>query len=142
MRRLGMILLLLSVGCSDAPTDETPSGTMRLFIGAMDRAQQDEIALRDAYVLLAAPTRRALLERAHLAGSLGGREFQPWEMLVRGRYRQSFTPREGSGGMRESIDGDTAIVVVQDDDGAHTARVPMVREDGRWRIAIEIPARL
>ena len=138
-RQLLCLVALLAIGCSEVPSDETPSGTVALFLDAMDRAERDESALRDAYVLLAAPTRRALAERAHLAGSLGGREFAPWEMIVRGRYRRSFAPREDAAGMREAIDGERATVTVTGEDG-QSARVPLVREDGRWRIVIDVPA--
>jgi len=131
--------LLLAAGCSDAPTDETPSGTVRLFLQAMERSERDPAALEDAYRLLARPTRRALMERAHMAGSLGGREFRPWEMLVRGRYRQTFTPRRGARGMSESIDGDRATVRVTAADGERRAEVPLVREEEGWRIVIEMP---
>lgn len=141
MRRLAIPIALFAAACSEAPSDETPSGTVELFLDALDRSEHDERALREAYVLLAASTRRALMERARLAGSLGGREFQPWEMLVRGRSRLAFTPRGGSAGMRESIEGERATVTVTDEDDEHTARVPLVREDGRWRIVIDLPDR-
>lgn len=133
------LLLVFAVGCTDEPSDETPSGSLRLFLDAMERSQRDPSALRDAYRQLAAPTRRALAERARMAGSLGGREFHPWEMIAPGRYRQSFTPAEGSRGMRESIDGTEATVTVSDEDGTHRAEVPLVLEDGHWRIVLELP---
>lgn len=143
--RGAVVVLMLSlvgcwlVGCTEAPSDETPSGSVRLFLDSMARSERDPEALREAYALLAAPTRRALQERAHMAGSLGGRVFEPWEMLVAGRYRQSFAPAPGARGMRESIRGEEAIVTVTDAEGAHTARVPVVREEGHWRVVIEIP---
>jgi hypothetical protein len=134
--------LALAMGvaaCSDAPSDDTPRGTVRLFLQAMERSERDPSALEDAYRLLARPTRRALMERAHMAGSLGGREFQPWEMLVRGRYRQTFTPRRGGRGMRESIEGDRATVTVTASDGERRAEIPLLREEDGWRIVIDMP---
>lgn len=125
--------------CSDAPTDETPSGTVRLFLQAMERSDEDPAALEDAYRLLAQPTRRALMERAHLASSLGGRQFRPWEILVRGRYRQVLVPRHGPRGMVESIEGDRATVTVSAAGDGGAAEVPLVREADAWRIVIDIP---
>ena len=136
---IAWIATTLLIGCADLPSDETPSGAVRLFLDAMDRSDREPEALREAYALLAAPSRRALQERAHLAASLGGREFQPWEMLVQGRYRQSFQVHEGSSGMRERIEGERATVTVRSDDGERSAEVPLVLEEGRWRVLVEIP---
>ena len=60
-------------------------------------------------------------------------------MLVRGRFRRTFAVREGGRGMEESIDGENATVTVRSEDGSRSARVPLVLEDGHWRIVIEIP---
>lgn len=133
-----MAAALALAACSDEPTDATPSGAVRLFLAAMERSEHDPDARREAFELLARPTRRALAERAHTAGTIGGRDFHPWEMLVRGRYRQTFTPRRGGRGMEEAIDGDTATVTVTSDNGARTARVPLVWEEDGWRIVIEL----
>lgn len=129
---------LLLLGCSDAPTDETPSGALRLFLEAMDRSDWDREALRDAYALLSPDARRGLEERAHTANTLSGRAFEPWEMLAQGRFRLRFAPRSRDG-MVERIEGDRAVVVVTGDRDGERAEVPMVREDGRWRIALELP---
>ncbi|MCA9607942.1 MAG: hypothetical protein KC619_20170 [Myxococcales bacterium] len=131
------LALILLTACADVPSDETPSGALRLFVDAMERSDGDPEALRDAYALMAAPSRRALQERAHLAASLGGREFQPWEMLVRSRFRRSFAFRDRA--MREVIDGDHATVTVRSEDGQRSAQVPLERENGRWRVLVEIP---
>lgn len=137
-RAFPIVLALAAIACSDVPTDETPRGTVQLFLAAMQRSEHDEEALRDAYVLLSTPARRALQERAHTATSYGADEVQPWQMLVRGGFRQTFTPARG-GGMRERIDGDRATVTVRDESGQRRAEVPLVREDGRWRLVLDIP---
>lgn len=141
MRKTRPILLptLVLAACSDVPTDETPRGTVQLFLAAMERSERNEEALRDAYVLLSAPVRRELQERAHIATSYGAREMRPWEMLVRGGFRLSFTPAKGGRGMRERVDGEHALVTVQNEAGDRKAEVPLVREDGRWRIVLELP---
>ncbi len=136
---IACLAALLATACADVPSDETPAGALRLFVDAMERSDAEPEALRDAYALMAAPSRRALQERAHLAASLGGREFQPWEMLVRGRFRRSFPLRDRQGAMRESIQGDRATVTVRSEDGQRSAQVPLVRERGRWRVLLDIP---
>lgn len=133
-----MFALVLSA-CSEVPTDATPKGTVQLFLAAMERSEHDEQALAQAYALLSAPTRRVLQERAHLATSLGANELKPWQMLVRGSYRQRFTPSRGARGMRERIEGDRATVTVTN--GRRRAEVPLVRENGRWRIVLNVPPR-
>ena len=137
MRSLPALLLVAAAACSDAPTDETPSGALRLFLSAMDRSEWDEEALREAYDLLSPDARRALEERAHMASTLSGRTFEPWEMLVQGRFRLRFAPRRG-GGMVERIDGERAIVVVNGSRGGERAEVPMVEEEGRWRVDLDV----
>jgi hypothetical protein len=138
MARLLVLVLILS-GCSNAPTDETPRGALRLFLSAMERSEHDPEASREAYALLSASTRRSLASRSHFVNSLGGSELEPWDMLVRGHFRTNFTPIEGPRGMRERIQGARATVSVQNERGDHRAEVPLVREDGRWRIVLAIP---
>jgi hypothetical protein len=123
--------------CSREPTDVTPIGALRLFLDAMDRAEQDPRALAEAYALLDAGAREALAERARDASALGGgREFAPWEMIAQGRFRLRFAFPE-YGAMRERIDGDRAVVTVRGQDGAR-ADVPLVREEGRWRLTLHL----
>ena len=135
---LALVALALG-GCTKAPSDATPSGAVRLFLAALQRSERDPGALEDAYRLLSSPSRRALTERAHLAGSLGARDLEPWEMIVAGRSRATFAPARGARGMRESIQGERATVTVQSQDGERTAEVALVRERGRWRIVMELP---
>ncbi len=134
-----LAVTLAATGCTEEASDETPAGTVRLFLDAMERSEREPAALREAYGLLALPARRALTERARLAGSLGGRDLQPWEMLVRGRARRSFAVGEGTRGMREEIDGASATVQVREPSGTRSADVQLVREDGRWRIVLDLP---
>jgi len=133
-----LAVLLGTLACSSTPTDETPSGALGLFLRAMDRSDWDDDALRRAYGLLDSDARQGLEERAELANSLSGRDFEPWEMLAQGRYRLRFSPRRGDG-MREEINGDRATVVVVGERAGQRAEVRMVREEGGWRVALELP---
>lgn len=130
---------LLLLGCSTAPTDTDPHGSVQLFLDAMERSRDDANALREAYGLLCASTRRALTERARFAESLGGARLEPWQMLARGRFRQTFVPAPGRRGVRSEIEGDRATVVYTNEQGDRRAEVPLVLEEGRWRIVLNLP---
>ena len=132
-----MALALLGAACSSEPTDDTPAGALRLFLETMDRSEWDEAALEDAYGLLSEEARAGLGQRARMATSLSGRDFEPWQMLPQGRFRLRFSPRR-SGGMVEHVDGDTAVVVVTGSRSGERADVPMVREQGGWRVVIDL----
>src|SRR5687768_9066653 len=119
-----LVLGLLGPGCSSPPTDETPAGALRLFLDAIwtSEAQDgddDREMLVTAYELLDEESRDRLARDARLAGALGGREREPWEMLAAGASRMVLVPRP-SGGMRETYDADgrSATVMVSGEDGA------------------------
>ncbi len=125
--------------CSSSPSDETPSGALRLFLEAMDRSASDSSALEEAYALLDRRARAQLAERARMASALGGgRDFEPWEMLVPGRFRLRFAPARRKA-MRDRIDGNRATVTVLGAAAGERAEVPMVREGKHWRVALELP---
>lgn len=137
--RLVLVMLLCAAAaCSVAATDETPSGALSLFLEAMGEAEDDPAARARAYALMAGETRRSLASRARLASALSARPFEPWEMIVEGRYRLRFRPREHRG-FEERIAGDRAIVVVRGERRRERAEVPMVRENGRWRVYLHVP---
>lgn len=135
-----LIVLVVSTGaCSPAPSDETPTGALRMFLRAMELAGSDPAALREAFGLLDASARQALEQRALDASALAnGRVFEAWEMLAQGRYRVRFAHAE-YGSMRERIDGERATVTVLGTDGTSRAEVPLVREAGHWRVVLVIP---
>lgn len=131
-------LLLFASACSSLPTEKTPAGALSLFLEAMGEATDDPSARRRAYALLAPETRHLLTRRARLAGALSARQFEPWEMIVEGRYRLRFRPREVRG-FEARVDGDRAIVVVHGEQPSERAEVPMVRESGNWRVYLDVP---
>lgn len=133
-----MVTLLGIAACGSAPSDETPSGALRLFLEAMARSDWDRDALRDAYELLSPDAREGLGERAELAGTLSGRDFEHWEMLAQGRFRLRFAPRQ-QGGMVERIEGDRAVVVVTGARDGDRAEVAMVKEGDAWRVDLQLP---
>lgn len=131
-------LLVAAVACSSAPTDETPAGALTLFVEAMERGRSEREALATAYHLLATPAREALRERARRATELGGRAFEPWDMLPPGRFRLRFEPVAAR--TVEEIDGPRARVTLTGSRG-ETAVVPMHLEGDGWRVALELPPR-
>lgn len=134
-----LLAAVLGYACTEPPTDETPKGAVTLFLSAMNRTERDPEARREAYALLSESSREALQERARRANSLGAREFQPWEMIVPGRFRTVVAPAPGAAGMRERIEGSRATVTVVNAAGTRRVPVPLVREHGRWRLALEVP---
>ncbi|MBW2465234.1 MAG: hypothetical protein JRH11_26530 [Deltaproteobacteria bacterium] len=128
---------LVVSSCSSEPTDETPEGALTLFLEAMERADWDDTALEDAYVLLSPAARGALEERAERANALSRREFAPWEMLAQGRFRLRFRPSPGSTETR--VEGESAIVTLLGRREGERADVAMVRENGRWRVDLTLP---
>ncbi len=133
------VALLLLLGCAGGGPGESPVATVEYFLSAMDRSDTDVSGLRDAYGVLDAGAKRALQERARRAGSLAGRDFEPWRMLAQGRFRLRFEPAP-AGGMSARIDGDEAVVLVKGVRPGRRAEIPLVREKGGWRIKLEIPA--
>lgn len=127
-------------GCTEEPTDRTPGGALILFLAAMERSQWDAEARREAYLLMAPISRDRLRERSVMTNTLGSREFEAWEMLAQGRFRLLLdVPSESE--LDVVVDGDSAVITVR---GGPTeseeARVPMVLEEGRWRVLVEIPS--
>jgi hypothetical protein len=139
MRGLLLALVIVSVACGEGSQTSTPAGALRQFLTVMDESASDEDALRSAYGLLSKSARTRLDERAMRARTLAGQDFEPWRMLAQGRFRLRFAPAR-SRGMRERIEGDRAVVLVVGEQAGDQAEVPLVREDGHWRIDLAIPA--
>jgi uncharacterized protein YbjT (DUF2867 family) len=135
---LGAALLCgaLALGCSRPPPDATPEGTVRLFLDAMEAAEDDAHEMRQAYELLGPTARANLQERARRTSRLQGRQVKPWDMLAAGRFGVAFRPRT----MRSKVVGDRASVeVLGGDPQSESAIVVCVREPGGWRIEPELP---
>lgn len=137
--RFGLVsVLVFAAACARISSDRTPSGALKLFLEAMSETQDDPSARARAYALLAPESRDRLAARSRLAAALSNRRFEPSDMLVEGRYRLRFSPRE-SRGFEERINGDRAIVVVLGARRGERAEVPMVNENGHWRVFIAVP---
>jgi hypothetical protein len=132
---IGLVTLVLFVGCSHPPPDSTPEGVLRLFLDEMEQASDDPHLMRSAYDLLGPAARANLEARARHAAQLQGRQVQPWEMLATGRFGLAFRPKA----MRPSVVGDRATVLVLGTDPNEQASVVCVREAGGWRVEPGLP---
>ena len=137
--RLSFVMCLFTASaCSSVPTERTPAGALSLFLESMGEAEDNPAARARAFSLLSRDTRESLAQRARLAGALSGRRFAPWEMIVEGRYRLRFRPRERRG-FETRVQGNHAIVVVHGEGRSERAEVTMVREADKWRVQIHVP---
>jgi hypothetical protein len=138
--RFGAALICAAAQACGGGADETksPVATVRHFLEVMDRSGADEGALKEAYRLLDSSAREALADRAERATTLAGRRFEPWQMLAQGRFRLRFAPASPRG-MRERVQGERAMVTVNGAQPGQSAEVPLVLEQGQWRIALPIP---
>lgn len=124
------------LGCHREP-DDSPEFVLTSWVSAMNASRSDVDARRRAYPLLSSRARESLTERAARASQLSGHDLQPWEMLAPGRFamRFAFNPDE----LEVHIAGDRATVVARGRAGDR-AEVPMVREQGHWRVDLVLPA--
>jgi hypothetical protein len=125
---------LAPLACQGESSDVEPDRLVSTFIERMQRVHGDRKMARAAYDLLWSDARRNLAERAKRASDVAGRELAPEEMLPPSRFSLHHKPRR----FDARIDGDWAEVTVTSEDGA-VDRVKCVREDGNWRVVLELP---
>ena len=117
---------------------DDPVSTVRSFLELMERSTTDDDALEDAYALLDRAAQQGLRTRADRARSLSGRAFEPWQMIAQGRFRLRFAP-VSPGGLRARVQGERAVVVATGANAGERAEIPLVRQDGRWRLELTLP---
>jgi hypothetical protein len=126
--------LALTCGCEEEGSDSEPDRLVAEFVTRMQRVHGERKAARAAYDLLWSDARRNLAERAKRASDVAGREIAPEEMLPPSRFSLHHKPRR----YESRIDADWAEVTITSEDGA-VDRVKCVREDGKWRVVLELP---
>jgi hypothetical protein len=104
------------------------------FLADLERSAQAPEQRKAAFDALDQQSQAALKERAELAGSLVGRALQPWELLVPGRLGFSLKAMSGVN-LRTDIEGEHATVHIPVQN-RKPVDVPMVREEGRWRVQL------
>lgn len=130
---VGLALATLT-GCEEEGRDNEPDRLVAEFVARMQRVHGDRKAARAAYDLLWSDARRNLAERAKRASDVAGREIAPEEMLPPSRFTLHHKPLRYDA----RVDGDWAEVTVTGEDAA-SDRVKCVREDGKWRVVLELP---
>lgn len=125
----------LAGACTGDPS-RTPEGAVVAFVSDLDRARLDPAARRDAYGHLSARSKEALQGRANRASQVSGWALNPWDMIAPGRIRWRI--RFDRNLLRARVAGDRAVVTAQGLSGG-VADVPLVREEGLWRVDLDLP---
>jgi hypothetical protein len=122
--------------CKSESVDVRPDRTVEEFVLRMQRVHGDPKSARPAFDLLWSEAKRNLAERAKRASAVVGRKVAPEEMLAPSRFSMRFTPRRYDA----RVDGDWAIVTISGEVAdAQRHDVKCVREDGMWRVVLDLP---
>jgi hypothetical protein len=138
MTRRGVVavLALLAAACArDVPL--SPLDVVAALSAALEQSNNDLSQRLRVYELLSRAGRTSLEERAARASQVSGWEVKPWEMLAPGRTRVR-VPFDRSMAMVR-VSGQRAVVTVRGRTGT-AADVPLVYEDGRWRVDLVLPS--
>jgi hypothetical protein len=127
--------LALGTACEREAPDAKPESVVAEFIERMQRVHGNPKSARAAYELLWSDSKLNLAERAKRASALSGRKVAPEEMLTPSRFSIEIRPRH----MSARVEGDWAVVTVTGESQDARAEVKCVREDGSWRVVLEMP---
>src|SRR5450432_1719125 len=134
-----VLLFVVGIGalaCEPEAKDSTPERVVQEFMDRMQRVHGDPHAARLAYELLWVDARRNLAERAKRASAVAGREVAPEEMLAPSHFSLAYRPKK----LSARTDGDwSEVTVTGEANSTQPHVVKCVREDGRWRVVLELP---
>lgn len=148
LARGARVAWLLALVACQKPPPPSPTETLQRFLRLMDESAvrsgpsgevlTDEESLQQAYALLSDATQGSLRERAELAAALAGGDYQPWNVLIPGRFRLRFAPVSYHEVIQASHPP-RALVTVRGRAAGEVAEIALVQEEGLWRIPIDIP---
>ena len=125
-----------TLSCGREAVDEDPERLVQEFIERSKSAYGDPRVARGAFELLWSSAQKNLTERASRASALASRKVAPEEMLPLTKFSLRFVPRKYS----TAVQGDVAVVTARGDaQSTDRADVRCVREQGRWRVALDLP---
>jgi hypothetical protein len=125
----------LSAGCMEDRVDGRPEWVVREFIERMNAVHGDPERGRAAIALLAKPSRQNLEMRAQRTSAATGRQVAPEEMLAPSRFALRFTPKHYS----SEVQGEYATVLIRGTSTTEQSEAHCVREDGHWRVLMQLP---
>lgn len=128
--------MLAALGCARDGEPATPAETVGAFASAVEASASDTAARRRVYALLSRRAQESLEARAARASQVSGRTFEAWEMLAPGRARMLIQYDPSATSTR--VAGTRAVVTARGRGGG-VADVPLVLEDGRWRVDLALP---
>ena len=129
-----MALMGVVAGCEKKQSQDGPEDVVLEFIAKMRQVHGDDEAGERIVELLWRPARDNLKERARRASALSGRELSQGEMVAPSWFALRLVPET----TQERIDGNWAEVKLIDRAGQQ-AVARCVREDGVWKVALELP---
>jgi hypothetical protein len=120
-----VLLAIVFVGCSQspAPKEETPTGVLKKYLEA---AQKKDVEVMKQ--TLSAGTLKMIDESAKKQGTTV-------EELL--KKDDGTIPKEMPETRNEQIQGDTATVEVRNGATADWDKIPFVKEDGKWKLALD-----
>ncbi|HSC86534.1 MAG TPA: hypothetical protein VLC09_04660 [Polyangiaceae bacterium] len=136
---LGALLLCLFLSLASCRRTEEPMAgpaeRLQEFVQIMSNVHGDPAQGARAVQLLWKPARDNLSERARRASALSGRTVTPGEMIAPSWFALHLVADR----YESRIDGDWAEVTSIARDGSRV-KSRLVREDGVWRVALELPS--
>ncbi len=140
-RRFGLgsaaaLAVIVALSACGERREDSPEDALASWVSAMNGSRGDPSTRRRAFELLSQRARDNLSRRAAVAAQLSGREVKPWEMLAPGRFALRFAFDRQQ--LRARVQGERATVTARGS-RAEVAEVPMVREQGQWRVDLSLP---
>ena len=124
------------LACESERVDQQPDQVVDEFIRRMRRVHGDPESARLAYDLLWSQAKSNLAERAKRASAVSGTKVAPEEMIAPSRFAFGSLPWRSSA----RISGSWALVSIESDrPGTPPHEVKCVTEEGRWRVALQLP---